>query len=136
MLFVAVSVSYKIYQKTRGKSMSLPDRNNPYTFNEFLEWRNSVDYYADDHFVQRVVKHFTGIEYDTVDSEARKISKKASYRWRDMASAISWPEKRPYMMHYDGHHNRIDRIVRPNETEIMEKKFLENACFRMNIPHG
>jgi len=109
--------------------MSLPDRNNPYTFNEFLEWRNNVDYYADDHFVQKVLKHFTGSEWETVDSEARKVSKKASGRWRDMATAISWPEKRPYMMHYDGHHNRIDRIVRPRETEIMEQEIFGERLF-------
>lgn len=109
--------------------MSLPDRNNPYTFNEFLEWRNSVDYYADDPFVQKALKHFSGKEWETVDIEARKISKKASYRWRDMAAAIAVPEKRPYMMHYDGHHNRIDRIVRPRETEIMEQEIFGERLF-------
>lgn len=37
--------------------MSYPTRNNPYTFNDFLEWRDHVDYYADDPFIQKVVKH-------------------------------------------------------------------------------
>ena len=40
--------------------MALPNRNNPYSFDEFLEWRNTVDFYADDPFFQKVVKHFTG----------------------------------------------------------------------------
>ncbi|HPR39275.1 MAG TPA: acyl-CoA dehydrogenase, partial [Spirochaetota bacterium] len=62
--------------------MSFPDRNNPYSFNEFLEWRDKVDYYADDPFIQKVVKHYTGNAAAQVDSEAREVSKKASYRWR------------------------------------------------------
>ncbi len=109
--------------------MTLPDRNNPYTFNGFLEWRNNVDYYADDQFLQKLIKHYAGKDSDIADIEARKISKKASYRWRDMAESIAVPEKRPYMMHYDGHHNRIDRIVRPRETEIMESEIFGERLF-------
>jgi len=109
--------------------MSFPDRNNPYSFNEFLEWRDKVDYYADDPFIQKVVKHYTGNAAAQVDSEAREVSKKASYRWRKMAESMAWPEKRPYMMHYDGHHNRIDRIVRPRETEIMESEIFGEKLF-------
>ncbi len=109
--------------------MTLPNRNNPYTFNEFLEWRRNVDYYADDQFVQKVLRHYSGAAWDEVDREARDISKKASFRWRDMAASIAAPEKRPYMTHYDGHHNRIDRIVRPRETEIMEKEIFGEFLF-------
>ncbi len=109
--------------------MSFPDRNNPYSFNEFLEWRENVDYYADDKFLQRVVKICTGEDFSETDSEARKVSPKASLRWRKMAESAAWPEKRPYMMHYDGHHNRIDRIVRPRETEIMEKEIFGERLF-------
>lgn len=109
--------------------MSLPDRNNPYNFDPFLEWRKEVDYYADDSFIQRVVQHFAGPEWETVDREARAVSQKASYRWRDMAEAIAYPEVRPYMRHYDGHKHRIDRIVRPRETEIMEKEIFSEALF-------
>jgi len=112
--------------------MSFPDRNNPYNFNDFLEWRKNYDYYRDDQFLQKVVRHFTGDQWASVDEEARKISPKVSYRWRDMAESIAWPEKRPYMMHYDGHRNRIDRIVRPRETEIMEKEIFSEALFSEN----
>jgi len=109
--------------------MSLPTRNNPYTFNEFLEWRNNVDYYADDPFIQKVVKHYCGDEWQKVDEEARAVSKKASFKWRNLADTIACPEKRPYMTHYDGHHNRIDRIVRPMETQILEKEIFSEAFF-------
>ncbi len=109
--------------------MTLPDRNNPYNFNEFLEWRRNVDYYGDDSFIQKVLKYYSGHAWEEADKEARKISAKASFRWCDMAESAAVPEKRPYMMHYDGHHNRIDRIVRPNETEIMEKEIFGERLF-------
>ncbi len=114
--------------------MSLPDRKNPYRFDDFLAWRKSVDYYSDDSFIQKVLKHYTGDEWEQVDKAARAISLKASFRWRDFAEIIASPEKRPYMMHYDGHHHRIDRIVRPAETEIMEKEVFSEALFSGNTP--
>lgn len=114
--------------------MSFADRNNPYSFNDFLAWRKSVDYYADDPFIQKVVRHFTGDLWQTVDAEARAVSKKASFRWRDMSERIARPEERPYMLHYDGHHNRIDRIVRPHDTEIMEREIFSEAFFADKTP--
>ncbi len=109
--------------------MTLPDRNNPYSFNDYLEWRNSVDYYADDPFLQTMVREFAGHEAEEVDREAREFSKKVSFRWRDFAARIATPENRPYMMHYDGHKNRIDRIVRPYELEVMEKEVFGEGLF-------
>lgn len=109
--------------------MSLPDRNNPYNFNEYLAWRDSVDFYTDDPFIQKVLRCYADEDYKVADEEAREISKKVSFVWKNMADAIAWPEKRPYMMHYDGHHNRIDRIVRPQETEQMEREIFAEALF-------
>ncbi|MCB0851995.1 MAG: acyl-CoA dehydrogenase family protein [Bacteroidetes bacterium] len=109
--------------------MSFPNQHNPYNFNAFLEWRNQVNFYTDDAFLQKVLKHFSEDAWEESDSEARNISEKVSYRWRDFANAIAAPEKRPYMMHYDGHHNRIDRIVRPHEVEIMEKEVFGEKLF-------
>ncbi len=109
--------------------MSLPNRNNPYNFDEFLNKRNRYDYYADDPWLQKVVKHFAGNDRQAVDEAARKLSLKASFRWRDLADAAARPEKRPSLLHYDGHLHRIDRIVRPMETEIMEKEVFSEALF-------
>ncbi len=109
--------------------MSLPDRNNPYSFNPYLEWRNKVDYYADDPFLQKMVAVFAGDQAEEVDREAREFSRKASFRWRDLAERIASPEKRPYLMHYDGHRNRVDRIVRPHEVEVMEREILAERLF-------
>lgn len=114
--------------------MAQPKQDNPYSFSEFLEWRKSVDYYADDPFIQKVVRHFCLPGWEKVDARARAISKKASYRWRDMSEAIARPEKWPFMLHYDGHHNRIDRIVRPHETEIMEREVFGERLFSDSAP--
>ncbi len=109
--------------------MSQPNRNNPYSFNSFLEWRNGFNYYDDDLFLQKVVKHYSGDDWDIVDSDVRKISHKVSFRWKEMANAIAIHEKRPFMEHYDAHNNRIDRIVRPHETEVVEKEIFSDGMF-------
>jgi len=109
--------------------MSLPDRNNPYTFDEFLTWRKGYNYYLDDAFFQKVLKHFAGSDWEPIHQDLARMSVPVSYRWRDFAEAIAWPEKRPYMMHYDGHNHRIDRIVRPRETEILEREIFSEGLF-------
>ncbi len=109
--------------------MNGPDRNNPYSFQEYLDWRNNVDYYADDTFFQEVLRCYTGAEFDTLDREAREVSKKASRKWREIADEIAQPEKRPWMQHYDGHGNRIDRIVRPAELLEMEREVFSEGIF-------
>jgi hypothetical protein len=45
---------------------------------------------------------------------------------------IALPENQPYTMHYDGHKNRIDRIVRPYEIEVMEKEVFPEGIFSDN----
>ncbi|HPA76745.1 MAG TPA: acyl-CoA dehydrogenase family protein [Deltaproteobacteria bacterium] len=109
--------------------MSLPDRNNPYAFDEYLAWRNGFDYYRDDEFFQKVVRYFSGPECPAIHEELSRMSPKVSFRWRDFSEAIAWPEERPSVMHYDGHNHRIDRIVRPARTEIMEKEVFSEALF-------
>ena len=106
-----------------------PTRDNPYSFDEFLNWRNGFDYYADDPFIQKVVRHFAGDGWQAVDQAARDLSRKASFRWRELAERAARPENRPYVLHYDGHHHRIDRIVRPMETLAMEKEVFAEALF-------
>jgi len=109
--------------------MSFPNPDNPYSFDPFLQWRENCDYYSEDPFAQKAVQAFTGDRAEEVDAAARAISPKASHRWRKMAEAIARPENRPWMMHYDGHGNRIDRIVRPHELEVMEREVFGEALF-------
>ena len=109
--------------------MSLPNRNNPYSFKEFLDWREQVDYYADDEVLQKIVKFYAGADFDQVDKAVRETSKKASKRWRKFSDAIGRCEERPYLIHYDGANNRIDRIVRPYNTHVLEQEIFSEALF-------
>jgi len=54
--------------------MSLPDRNNPYNFNEFLDRRNRFDFYADDPYLQKIVRRYAGNNWQVVDQAARRFS--------------------------------------------------------------
>ena len=109
--------------------MSFPDPNNDYSFDDFLQWRESLDFYAHDEFFQNVVRRYAPDQWEDLDRAAREISTKVSSRWRKLADAAAVPEKRPYMMHYDGHNHRIDRIVRPMETLVLEKEIFAERLF-------
>jgi alkylation response protein AidB-like acyl-CoA dehydrogenase len=109
--------------------MSFSNRNNPYTFDSFLNWRNTFDYYSDDQFIQKVVCHYSGDDWPVVDEEIRKFSTKVSFRWRNYAENIARLENRPYILHYDAHNHRIDRIVLPLETQVMTKEIFQEAIF-------
>ncbi len=124
----------KPFMSYEEADMSYPNKNNPYNFDEFLAWRNSVDFYADDPFIQAVVKTYTGEAWQEIDQAAREFSPKVSFRWKDFADAIAVPEKRPYMTHYDAHNHRIDRIVRPLDTLTMEKEVFSEALFSSKTP--
>ena len=109
--------------------MSEPDRNNPYNFDEYLRWRQNVDYYRDDPFIQGIVRHHCGDRRSEVDAAAREMSPKASFRWRDMSQIAARPENHPFLQHYDAHRHRVDRIVRPAEARTMEKEVFAEALF-------
>src|SRR5512139_1641489 len=81
--------------------MSVPDRHNPYDFAPYLAWRESVDYYRDDPFLQALVRASAGPRADAVDTAARELSPRASQRWRLLADASALPERRPQLVHWD-----------------------------------
>ncbi len=114
--------------------MSFPDPKNSYSFDEFLQWRESADFYDTDEFFQKVIRHFAPDQWEALDRAARQISSKVSFRWKKLAEAAAVPEKRPYLMHYDGHNHRIDRIVRPMETLILEKEIFAEKLFSNDCP--
>jgi len=113
--------------------MSFPDSSNPYSFDDFLSWRDGVDYYADDAFLQKVVKTYAGAGADAVDARARDFSHKLSFRWRRLSEVAATPENRPFVMHYDGHGHRIDRIVRPLETLELERAVFDERIFSPSL---
>ncbi len=109
--------------------MSLPNRDNPYNFDAFLQCRDQFDYYRDDAFLQRTVKHYCAEQYSEVNRAAAEVSTMASFRWKSLSDALALPEKRLTLMHYDAHNRRIDRIVRPLEAQVLQNETYTQALF-------
>ncbi len=108
------------------------NRNNPYTFDDFLLVRNRFDYYQDDPFFQALVKKYTGSESSKIDKELRELSQKVSFRFRDLADEANRIENRAKVTHvqqYDAFHHRIDRIVRCMETQTLEREVFNLGLF-------
>ena len=114
--------------------MALPNRDNPYSFEPFLRRRDSFDYYADDAFLQRLVRHHTGESWEAIHARLLAFSRRVSFRWRELAEISSLPDMRPRLMHFDGHGNRIDRIVRPRETAVLEREIAAEGLFGERTP--
>ncbi len=109
--------------------MSLPDRNNPYNFNEYLEWRNQFDFLKDDNFLVGVIKHYANDLTEDMWEDILRFSARLSQSWQHLADESGKPENAPYMVHFDGHNNRIDRIVRPASTLKLEEELWQEAVF-------
>lgn len=119
-----------------SRKVSLPDRYNPYDFAPFLRWRDGVDFYADDAFLQAIVRGLGAAQAAALDATARAIAQRVSYRWRDLANASALPERRPQLQHWDAHHRRVDRIVRTQESATLEREVFAEALFsaRTDVP--
>ena len=113
--------------------MSLPDRNNPYSFESFLNLLHGFDFYADDPFLQKTLKYFAGDEFVELDLKLREFSPKVSFRWRPLTDTGCKPNKLPYVEHYNAYNQRIDRIVRAAETLQLEKEIFSEGLFSSKV---
>jgi alkylation response protein AidB-like acyl-CoA dehydrogenase len=113
--------------------MSLPDRNNPYSFEAFLGQLHGFDFYADDPFLQKTLKYFAGDEFVELDRKLREFSPKVSFRWRPLTDTCGNPNKLPYVEHYNAYNRRIDRIVRTAETLQLEKEVFAEGLFSFKV---
>jgi alkylation response protein AidB-like acyl-CoA dehydrogenase len=113
--------------------MSLPDHNNPYSFEAFLKILHSFDFYADDPFLQKTLKYYAGNEFTVLDRKLREFSTKVSFRWRPLADTGGHPRKLPYIKHYNAYNRRIDRIVRTAETLQLEKEIFSEGLFSAKV---
>lgn len=108
------------------------NKNNPYSFDDYLFVRNHFNYYRDDEFLQALVKKYTGDEFENIDRDLRALSDYVSFRFRDLADKASELENRikvTKIKHYDAHNHRIDRIERCMETEILEREIFSLGLF-------
>lgn len=108
------------------------DRNNPYSFDDYVRVRDSFDYYADDPLLQALVKHHCGEEAARMDEELRALSRRVSFGHRDLTNASASLENRikcTQVRHYDGFNHRIDAIERCAETEQVEREVFDLGLF-------
>jgi alkylation response protein AidB-like acyl-CoA dehydrogenase len=109
------------------------NRDNPYSFDDYLLVRDTFNYYKDDEFFQALIKHFIPEnEYEDIHRELSSLSDYVSYKYRDLADAANTLEKRAKVTrikHYDAHDHRIDRIERCSETETLEDEIFSLGLF-------
>ncbi len=108
------------------------NRNNPYSFDDYLLVRNQFNFYRDDEFLQALIKHYTGAEFANIDKELRELSDRVSFKWRDLADDATKLENRikcTLVHHYDAYRHRIDRIERCAETETLEREIFALGLF-------
>jgi len=108
------------------------DRNNPYSFDDYLRVRDGFDYYADDPFLQRLVAHFCGNEAPGIDEALRRLSRRVSFELRDLADAAATLENRircTRVRHFDAFNHRLDAIERCAETEALERAVFDLGLF-------
>ncbi len=111
------------------------NRNNPYSFDDYLFVRDNFNYYRDDEFLQALVKKYCGNEFEKIDRDLRALSDYVSFRFRDLADKANDLENRikvTKIKHYDAHNHRIDRIERCAETETLEREIFSLGLFDPN----
>ncbi|MEQ6389224.1 acyl-CoA dehydrogenase family protein [Bacillaceae bacterium S4-13-58] len=102
---------------------------NTYSFDDFLEKREGFDWYRDDPFLQKLVKHYTGASFEKIHENVLRFSPVVSREWNGLAEWGARPEVRPYMLHYDAFNHRIDRVVRSTEVHELEKGVFGEGLF-------
>lgn len=109
------------------------NRNNPYSFDDYLLVRDSFNFYQDDDFFQALVKKYVpSDEFDKIDKELNDLSNFVSYRWRVLADEATRLENRmkcTLIQHFDAWNHRIDRINRSAETEELEHEIFQLGLF-------
>lgn len=107
---------------------------NSYSFDEFLEKRDNLDWYRDEPFLQKAAEKFLGGRFKEIHEKLLAFSPAASSKWNRLAERIARPEVRPYMLHYDAFNHRIDRIVRPQEVYQLESEIFGEGLFSSKMP--
>jgi alkylation response protein AidB-like acyl-CoA dehydrogenase len=109
------------------------NRNNPYSFDDFLFVRNHFNYYKDDKFLQALVKKYAPPDkFEKIDKDLQALSEYASTRFKNLADKANELENRikvTKLKHFDAHNHRIDRIERCLETEILEREVFSIGLF-------
>lgn len=109
------------------------NRDNPYSFDDYIFVKNHFNYYRDDEFFQALVKKYIPFnEFEKIDSELRELSDIVSFRFKALADEANRLENRmkcTVIQHYDAYNHRIDKIKRCAETETLEREIFNLGLF-------
>jgi len=108
------------------------NRNNQYSFDDYLFVRDHFNYYNDDDFFQALVRKYTGVEFEQIERDLRAISEYVSFRFKNLADKANELENRmkiTKLKHFDAYNHRIDRIERCSETEKLEQEIFSLGLF-------
>ena len=102
---------------------------NKYSFEPFLQVRDSYNDFSDNHFLQRVVKHYVTDEWDKFYPKMKALSETSSFKYRKIANEMAKEKNHPKIEHYNPYNRRTDKIIRANEQLLMEQEIFKEALF-------
>lgn len=109
------------------------NRDNPYSFDDYVFVKDNFNFYQDDEFFQALVKKYVPFsEFEKIDSELRELSDTASFRLKALANEATRLENRvkcTIIQHYDAYNHRVDQIKRCSETETLEREIFDLGLF-------
>jgi alkylation response protein AidB-like acyl-CoA dehydrogenase len=116
------------------------NRDNPYSFDDYVFVKNHFNFYREDEFFQALVKKYVpSYDFEKTDSELRELSDIVSFRFKALADEATRLENRvkcTIIQHYDAYNHRIDKIKRCSETETLERDIFNLGLFdpKRNTP--
>lgn len=102
---------------------------NKYSFEPFLQVRDSYNDFSDNHFLQRVVKQYVTDEWDKFYPKMKALSETSSFKYRKIANEMAKEKNHPKIEHYNPYNRRTDKIIRANEQLLMEQEIFKEALF-------
>lgn len=105
---------------------------NTYSFKPFLNVRDQYNDFLDNAFLQKVIKHYVGDNWNYLYKEMKALSSKTSYRYREITNKVAKEENHPTLEHFNAYNERVDHIKRPKEQVEMENEVFEEALFSKN----
>lgn len=102
--------------------MNSPEHGlNPYSFDPYLEQVRGLDFYRDDPFLQALLARHCPAELPSLGPALQELSRLVSQDWRGLADQVAQVELRPRLECFDAHNHRVDRLLRPQETLMLER---------------
>lgn len=75
------------------------------------------------------MQQFCHETWDEMLPRLEPFVEKGSSDWRAMAAESARPENQPKIRHYNAYNERIDRIIRSNQMQQMEKDIFGQGLF-------